>query len=144
MTASDGRKFKPLFAALVMDLDNRVNVNVHGNVSGPAYGHASNQGWGPWEVNLGRVLADDGRQEWRSLLLGSPRPAAPGRYGGTPWLEELGTPGFPGELAAAGLLQHFYSQVDFDGINEQTGSESGPGRRASDRPRPIASRRRPG
>src|SRR5262249_21325004 len=41
LTAPDGRKFKPLFAALVTDLDNRVNLNVHGNVAGGE--HRSNQ-----------------------------------------------------------------------------------------------------
>ena len=65
MTTPDGRIFKPLFAPLIMDLDNRVNVNVHGNVRGSGTGlslhhapiptHRSNQGWGPWEVNLGMV-----------------------------------------------------------------------------------------
>jgi len=71
MRAPDGRKFKPLFAALVQDLDNRVNVNVHGHImeatlTGDAaiqqgtyqFGrHTSDQGWGPWEVSLERILS---------------------------------------------------------------------------------------
>ena len=71
MTGPDGRRFKPLFAPLIQDLDNRVNVNVHGNMISPlgdaggslnggldvANGrHSSHQGWGPWEVNLQKVL----------------------------------------------------------------------------------------
>ena len=34
LTARDGRRFKPLFAPLIVDLDGRVNVNVHGNMRG--------------------------------------------------------------------------------------------------------------
>jgi hypothetical protein len=75
MKAGDGRKFKPLFAPLLLDLDNRVNVNVHGSIMESSlptntnnnyedqqgsftFGrHMSNQGWGPWEVSLERVLS---------------------------------------------------------------------------------------
>src|SRR5262249_10561379 len=58
LTAS-GQKFKPLFAFYVQDLDNRVNINAHGNVRGLGNGgsaHVSNQGLGPWDVNLSLVL----------------------------------------------------------------------------------------
>lgn len=59
-TLPDGRSYKPLFAALIVDLDNRVNLNVHGNLRGKGTSanvtHMSNQGWGPWEVNLAWVL----------------------------------------------------------------------------------------
>jgi hypothetical protein len=67
-TSPDGRRYKPLFAPLIIDLDNKVNVNVHGNVmrhfngssvggTDPSQGrHASHQGWGPWEVNLEKIL----------------------------------------------------------------------------------------
>src|SRR5207244_3404863 len=55
MVAPDGRKFKALFAPLITDLDNRLNVNVHGNVRGPNFSHVSNKGFGPWEANLGRL-----------------------------------------------------------------------------------------
>ena len=54
LTDAAGRQFKPLFAPLIVDLDGRVNLNVHGNVRGANGGHVSNQGWGPWEVNLAR------------------------------------------------------------------------------------------
>src|SRR5262249_45266654 len=55
LSTPDGRKYKPLFAPLIVDLDGRVNLNVHGSVRGQGRTHASNQGWGPWEVNLGHV-----------------------------------------------------------------------------------------
>src|SRR5207245_6856413 len=69
--------------------------------------------------------ANDDGQEWRNLLSGSPLPPVPGRYGGSPWLGKFGTPGPAGDLAPADRVHHFYSQVDFDGYNEQTGKPSG-------------------
>ena len=68
LTTPNGRKFKPLFAPLVLDLDGRLNVNVHGNVRGADGVHVSNQGWGPWEVGLNRVFAD--AAEYRNLFQG--------------------------------------------------------------------------
>lgn len=125
LTAADGRRYKPLFAALVTDLDNRVNVNVHGNVQGPDAAHASNQGWGPWEVNPGWVLPGAGGREWHNLLRGTAVPAFLGRHGGQPWAGQFGVPGRPGAVLASDLLSHLYSQTDFDGRNEQSGSASG-------------------
>lgn len=174
MVAPDGKKFKPLFAPLIIDLDNRVNLNVHGNVRGVLAGsiptHASNQGWGPWEVSLRHVLDVDrandnagtqGRREWLNLFFGTPVPvptgtpavapptslvapsgyAQAGRYGGTPWSTTAPVPSDPGNrfngtaivqdsadawwpLGAPGAparwawspRPHFYSQIDYDGI----------------------------
>jgi hypothetical protein len=106
----DGRKFKPLFAPLIIDLDNRVNVNVHGNVRGTGASHVSNQGWGPWEVNLGHVLA--GNNEWRNLFIGTPAPRQHGRYG----IDRL--PGSLGSVVPYDQTPHFYGPVDFDGCND--------------------------
>jgi hypothetical protein len=119
LTAPDGRRYKPLFAPLIVDLDGRVNVNVHGNARGQGRTHVSNQGWGPWEVNLGRVLTQG--SEWSNLLTGSDKPPVPGRYGGAPWAGNLGTPGLPGALAPAFGRPHFYAQVDYDACQEEAG-----------------------
>jgi hypothetical protein len=93
MTAPDGTRYKPMFAPLVIDLDNRINLNTAGNImayiaamTAPAnwqaasQAHVSNQGWGPWEVNLSKVLwAEQGLwapsalatpPEWMRLLTG--------------------------------------------------------------------------
>ena len=82
------RKFKALFAPLIIDLSGRINVNVHGNVRDTNNRTArSSQGWGPWEVNPAWVLnqADPTSQvnpppaEWPYLFLG--KNGVPGRYG---------------------------------------------------------------
>jgi len=95
-----GKNYKPLIAMLIVDLDGRINLNTAGNYFldntriPPQMVHASNQGVGPWEVNVSRVLLtyppptvpqpipvpfarpDEGAQ----LLLGT-SPTAQGRYG---------------------------------------------------------------
>src|SRR5262249_54433393 len=58
--APNGRKYKPLFAPFIIDLDSRINLSVHGNANVQIINtrhHTSNQGWGRWEVNPAR-LAD--------------------------------------------------------------------------------------
>ncbi len=93
MTAPDGTKYKMMFAPLIIDLDGRINLNTAGNIlayiaamTAPASwqqassAHVSNQGWGPWEVNLSKVLwaeqalwAPSGLAtppEWMRLLTG--------------------------------------------------------------------------
>jgi hypothetical protein len=104
MTAPNGRKFKPLFAPLVLDLDGRLNVNVHGNIRGADGTHVSNQGWGPWEVGLDRVFADSG--EYRNLFQGVGRRLV-GRYG--PDLRPSGSVFNP--FAAP---PPFYARADYD------------------------------
>ncbi len=105
-TGPDGRKFKPLFAPLIVDLDGRVNVNLHGNMRGANGVHVSNQGWGPWEVGLNRVLNAD-PVEWQNLLRGVRDPAS-----------------LPG-AASFGSTPPSYSQVDFDGC-QTSGAASDP------------------
>lgn len=52
----NGKLLKPLVAALILDLDGRLNLNAHGNIVGTGNVHASHQGLGPWEVSLEKVL----------------------------------------------------------------------------------------
>src|SRR5262249_53548953 len=80
MTAPDGRKYKMLVAPLILDLDGRINVNVHGNVRGQGNAHVSKEGWGPWEVNLAAVL-NINPGEVANLFNGKPSPQLLGRYG---------------------------------------------------------------
>jgi hypothetical protein len=48
-----GRPLQPLVAATILPLDGRVNVNVAGNASG-----SSTNGFGPWEIGLGKISTD--------------------------------------------------------------------------------------
>jgi hypothetical protein len=135
MLGPDGRKFKPLFAPLIVDLDNRVNLNVHGNIRGydgskDRWLHFSNHGLGPWEVNLGRVLSardpsdptDDDPQnpkEWTKLFTGRVGPSVPGRYGSNgPDSVPIPHSTLPGNLAPAMTAPPFFSRLAFDASND--------------------------
>jgi hypothetical protein len=86
MKAGDGRKFKPLFAPLIQDLDNRCNVNVHGNVLGMiggGYYTVSHQGWSPGEVNLGKIVTQN--NEAGNLFVSPMQNTVAGRYDPTQW-----------------------------------------------------------
>jgi len=122
-TASNGVKYKPLFAFFIMDLDGRVNLNSHGNIRGANLAHASNQGWGKWEINPSQLASAAVNQaaaqaEWSQLFVGNPTfPSVPGRYGNS---------GLPGPVnnnnfAASGRSPHYYAQVDYDATNDGQG-----------------------
>lgn len=138
-----GRKFKPLVALLVRDLDGLVNINAHGNLVGSQFLpngsvgavnqlHLSNQGLGRHEINLEKVLG----AEARNLFTGAAGLQIPGRftYAATPqyplstppnvlpsFLNPPGTPAvttaFPPPPRAAGELAFapVYYPVDVDG-----------------------------
>lgn len=161
-TLPDGRKYKPLFAPLIIDLDNRLNLNVAGNLrglipqpAGPGVPiHASNQGWGPWEVNLRHLNLNPangqydpaGLAEWPALFSGNSQlnPPVPGRYGTpdangrllnpTPNINfaNLQSPNLTGQLPGSiGFgplfnLPRVHSQVDFDSVSETAGATPTP------------------
>jgi hypothetical protein len=123
-----GQLFKPLFAFLIVDLDGRVNVNVHGNIRGPGNGHASNQGWGPWTVNLNTVLNLTGSTQpaevnpVSSLFAGAMlnKNFLSGRYGLDQQPAAAGTKLFPpfgppSPVAQPIRYPHLYSMVDWTG-----------------------------
>jgi hypothetical protein len=132
MTTRDGTKYKMLVAPLVLDLDGRINLNAAGNILGPNNGHVSNQGWGPWEANLAKVLyADIGNnpQEYKNLFVGNTLPGNAnkifGRYAPNPMPPPAFTPtdltipppSFP-PPPSFGSTPHFYAQADYNGLNE--------------------------
>ncbi|MFO0809185.1 MAG: hypothetical protein U0746_11210 [Gemmataceae bacterium] len=117
LTARNGKKYKPLFAFLVVDMEGRLNVNVHGNVRGSDGGsppraiHASNQGVGKHEVNLGKVLdASADPSEWQRLF-----DLQVGKYASdqvpASTLDQY--PALPQEA-----LHSFIARVDFDAIDD--------------------------
>jgi hypothetical protein len=106
----DGRKIKPLFAPLIMDLDNRININTAGNIrglpnGGPGNAHRSNQGWGPWEVGLAQVIPNRAPNFDATNVLAY-------RYGPDGMPNSPPGPGVP--------MPNWYAQGDFDGSNEQS------------------------
>ena len=142
MTAPDGTQYKMLVAPLIIDLDGRINLATAGNILGPGNTHGSNQGWGPWEVNLAKVLYADNPAnpvEWIKLFMGKAMPAGNtvyGKYGMN------GTPTTPGANAPSGTPAHVIAQGDVNGVNERRPSprRAVPRRRVLAAPRPIVSR----
>lgn len=84
LIAPNGQRYKWLVAPLIIELDSRLNLNAHGNISGPGNSHAGNMGWGPFEVDLSRLFPL-GNTEYPHLFLGTPvagvagTPASPPR-----------------------------------------------------------------
>lgn len=132
VSTGDGRYYKPLFAPLVIDLDSRVNLNVHGNVMGQNRTHVSNTGWGPWSVNLAQVLMDPAQQptatgntEWNLLFVGQSGNYY-GRYGAdqSPGTANSTAAIYPpiSTSALTPTKSRFYSQISFDEGNYSGGS----------------------
>jgi hypothetical protein len=116
MTSPDGRKFKMLFAPLIVDLDNRINLLVHGNIMGLNNAHGGNQGWGPHEVNLSKVMLLSGggaTTEWQNIFLGNPPTGnafVEGKYG------KNRVPGAGGSFVGSSGVPQPWAMVDMDGI----------------------------
>lgn len=141
MRTPDGRKYKMMFAPLIMCLDSKINLNVHGNILGKdAAGkpvHLSNHSPGPWSINLSRVLNSKpgipgfDPQEWVRLFTGMPHTGTT-QFPGPPPLAALRLSGkygknqFPGDdkpvapptfLTGLPPHAHFYAQLDRDDVN---------------------------
>ena len=123
---ADGKRYRPLFAYFITDLDGRVNLNVHGNVRGSGNQHVSNMGFGPWEVNLEKVFVDANGQptgEVPALFLGTkatPPFQTSGRYGiGVDDKSEECCANFaPGLMPMIPRMAPYYSLVDYDGCRD--------------------------
>src|SRR5262249_2559363 len=64
-------------APLIVELDSKLNMNVLGNVMASGNAHGGNQGWGPTEVNISKLLnAATSANEWQNIFLGN----APSSY----------------------------------------------------------------
>jgi hypothetical protein len=112
MTTADGRKFKMLVAPLILDLDGRINLNVHGNVRGAGTTSASNLGIGRTEVNISKVMTANAT-EWTQLFLGNATNKVPGRYGPNQHPDPT--------YALNPQTVPFCSPLDMDGCNETAG-----------------------
>jgi hypothetical protein len=117
ITAPDGTQYKMLVAPFIIDLDGLVNVNAAGNVrakdASGNFVHASNMGFGTWEINPQLVLDavdSSGKQEYQYLSLTRLlTPTNAGRYGADQ------RPGSGGP-APPGYTPHYYSEVDYDAV----------------------------
>src|SRR5262249_50847753 len=125
------RYVKPLFAILVVDLDNRINLNVSGNAKEAAdlnY-HGSHQGWGRWEINPNKLMVGP-TPEYLNLFRGNTVNGTnySGRFGFQANTIPDQPPGMgsgPGFFpvpdrqsqitSGAGYLPKNYSRVDYDG-----------------------------
>jgi hypothetical protein len=103
MTSADGRKYKMLFAPLVIDLEGRLHLGVLGNIRGAGGVYTGNQGWGRSEVNLEQAFG----AEVRKLFAGAVTPPLFTRYGPN------GVP--DGPLPASLPVGQWKAPVDFDG-----------------------------
>lgn len=120
MTASNGQKYKMLFAPLILELDSRINLNVVGNILGNGSAvsvpHASDMGWmGASEINPGKVLDSQtsASPEWPSIFQGSPNTGTArvvGRYGASTRLPQ-GSP-----LWFGSAYPRQYSSIDFNAL----------------------------
>lgn len=115
ITASNGTKFKPLFAPLILDLDNRVHLWLAGNQLNANKYHLSNQGFGPPEVNLSRTFM-------RPSDALNPNPNEITTLFQQRYNSKLVPPQLaPNGVVTAGTGGQFYSKTDYDANGQPTG-----------------------
>lgn len=115
-----GRELQPLVAMTILPLDGRVNFNVAGNHRDSGNGHASNQGFGPYEIDPQKVMVPPG----------STTPSTPAneaqelirwRYGSTyrpssaPWATAVNSNLFDPTIPNGAFAD--YSPVNWDAFN---------------------------
>jgi hypothetical protein len=110
MTAANGKRYKVLFAPLIVDLNNRLHLWAHGNRIGKEGTHVSNMGLGATEVNPSKLPNFNANPlELQSLFN-----LKYGGLNGTPASLPLNTP------IAFGRAGAWYSKVDLDGLDLQS------------------------
>jgi hypothetical protein len=142
----DGRKFKPLFAFLIMDMDGKINANVHGNYN-LATGHSSfaagpdgistplGSGWSATEVVLQNLMSDryfpsiypgtGSLAEYRQIFEGvvaSNGAKVPGRWGDTIYVGDPMNPPRPGGRVSDDDRKHLASPgyyIGYPGTREE-------------------------
>ena len=120
--STDGRKFKIMIAPLVLDLDGKLNLNVAGNAMGVGGSHGSNQGWGPWEVNPGKVAQPAEIQALIGSFPSTGNVQLPGRYTNIP-RSPTGANGAMGNYPNSPS----YAMVDYNGsVDAGAGGFQGP------------------
>ena len=117
LVTPDGRKYKPLFAPLIVDLDGKININTVGNVRAGTQGQGSNQGLGPWEVSPMWVLNPSATSypgpsgEWSYLINGRTTPMViRGKYASS------GIPNPSIGSASSIPIPHWYAAWDSDSV----------------------------
>ena len=120
--STDGRKYKIIIAPLILDLDGKLNLNVAGNAMGVGGSHGSNQGWGAWEVNSGKVAQPVEIQALISSFPSTGSAQLAGRYTNSP----------RSPSGANGAISNYpnspiYSMVDYNGsVDVGAGGIQGP------------------
>ena len=107
-----GKKVKALIAPMIIPLDGRFNLLAHGNLKGTGQTHASNMGFGPWEIDLGALTGLNA-----SAVIAN-------RYSNTitPGTAIVPSPRGSSQttLPFAAILPPAQSRVDFDGAGTAT------------------------